>query len=624
MDYSQFERMFHRLRRLEERHPFLYRVKLFIIAALGYFFLFAFILVSIFIILFSFLIFSLDRLHIVVALLNGILLFFGIHNLLSLWVRVKQLPFPDLLKEEAPQLYIEAENVAREMKGPSLQRIFFSDEERVYIVPHPKWGLLGRNQYYLVVGIPMMLGLRPEEFRALLAKEIGFYSKKHDGFLAWIYRVNKTWGIFSQSLGKRQGFPRSFVVTRFFSWYIPYLSVHAVVLSFKQEYRGDRCSARVVGAPNVANLLVRLELNYLALQRNFWKNVYSTAEFQSTPPHDVYTQMETFLKEPYEPKEAALWLEEILQIKANKVNVEPSLSDRLEKLGEKDQLPEPLKENALGYYLASADRVFRVLNHYWRNQIKENWLDTYHQNRDRREELDQLNEKSLREHLNPEEKMERAFLTGELMGEAQSYPLFEKNAQEEPNDPKAQFYFGKILLSKNNPKGVEYLLRAIELDDEARINGFPMIQRFYLERGEEKEAEKFAEKVLEANQIMQTRRRAKTSIFPQDCFVPHGLSDSFIQEVKGQLKHYTPVLQAYLVRKELEFPSNEPVFFLGLTILRPLYLLTPASRKKYERKLAEKIINELNFPKWLTIVVFDYETSDIRKKMKNIKGSRLF
>lgn len=57
---------------------------------------------------------------------------------------------------------------------------------------HARLGVLGWHVNYLILGLPLMQAVSPEQFRAIVAHELGHLSRNHSRFAGWIYRVRLT------------------------------------------------------------------------------------------------------------------------------------------------------------------------------------------------------------------------------------------------------------------------------------------------------------------------------------------------------------------------------------------------------------------------------------------------
>ena len=111
----------------------------------------------------------------------------------ALWVTIPEPDGKKLEQNEAPELFELIREISTALNGPKAHHVLVSDEFNASIVQIPQFGMFGWLRNYLVVGLPLMRALSPEEFRSVLAHEFGHLSGKHGSFSGWIYRVRQTW-----------------------------------------------------------------------------------------------------------------------------------------------------------------------------------------------------------------------------------------------------------------------------------------------------------------------------------------------------------------------------------------------------------------------------------------------
>ena len=98
----------------------------------------------------------------------------------------------------------------------------------------------------MVVGLPLLRALTPDEFRAVLAHEFGHLSGKHGRFSGWIYRVRQTWIQILTQVHQDRSYA-SFLFEPFLNWYAPYLNAYSFVLARTQEREADAYAVDFAG-----------------------------------------------------------------------------------------------------------------------------------------------------------------------------------------------------------------------------------------------------------------------------------------------------------------------------------------------------------------------------------------
>lgn len=149
MEQKEFENLIKPLERLAAENPGGYRLRVALLAALGY--LYLLVVVSVLLGIVVVVLFSVRFNSLVIRILWIPLVLVGI-VLRSLWIT---LPVPDgmeLRREQAPALFELVHEVTTALNGPTVNHILLSGEFNAGIVQIPQFGMFGWQTNYLVVG----------------------------------------------------------------------------------------------------------------------------------------------------------------------------------------------------------------------------------------------------------------------------------------------------------------------------------------------------------------------------------------------------------------------------------------------------------------------------------------
>src|SRR5262249_15523118 len=152
-----------------------------------------------------------------------------------------------LKRADAEPLFELARTFSRKLKAPKPHTILLTGDFNAGVVQVPRFGLFGWPKNYLLVGMPLMQALSPEQFRGVIAHEFGHLSGKHGHFGSSIYRIRQTWDQLMNTLESRKHWGTA-VFSKFLQWYVPYFNAYTFVLVRAQEYEADRSAAAIVGA----------------------------------------------------------------------------------------------------------------------------------------------------------------------------------------------------------------------------------------------------------------------------------------------------------------------------------------------------------------------------------------
>ena len=85
-----------------------------------------------------------------------------------------------LAATQAPRLFRLVQKLQARIPGPKLHSIVIDDQCRVCVEIVPQLGALGGDHYYLVIGLPYLQALSPNQFAAMLGREERAPAVVHD------------------------------------------------------------------------------------------------------------------------------------------------------------------------------------------------------------------------------------------------------------------------------------------------------------------------------------------------------------------------------------------------------------------------------------------------------------
>lgn len=518
MNEEKFSALVDRLEDYARQHPTQYKIRVGLLAAAGYAYIFTVVAILLLIVV-AVLIYVRFN-WFVIKILWIPLVLVGV-ALRSLWVTF---PEPDglpLKSEDAPALFALVKEVEEAVQAPHVHSVLLTDEFNAGVVQIPRLGFFGWHKNYLLVGLPLMQALSAEEFRAVIAHEMGHLSGAHSRFTGWIYRVRQTWAQIVTRLHE-EGRYGSFIFERFLNWYAPFFNAYSFVLARRQEYEADAQAVELAGREQAASALINLELKGRFLSEDFWPNFYRTADNESEPPPDVFTRFVSAMRQELPRAVARKWFLQGLAVQTGYEDTHPSLADRLKAMGytvddakeaeHRQQLLTSIGAegpNAAQFYLGQvADSFASSRNRWWREQVTEVWRERFRYVRETEKTLGKLQEKEKTGHLTPEEQWELLRCLAETEGAEATLPRLRRMLEAEPNHARANFILGQILLDRDDEAGIEYVERAMSQDKETVLPGCEIIFLFLKGRGRDDEAEQFRQRLIEHFKAM---RAAETN-----------------------------------------------------------------------------------------------------------------
>nr|WP_199290221.1 M48 family metallopeptidase [Leptolyngbya sp. FACHB-36] len=615
--------MVKRLEQFAQQQPVGYRWRVGLLAALGYAYIFL-VLAGL-----GAIVALLAWLVVISQRLNTAMIKAGILLLIPAWaiVRSLQVSFPPpqglrLTRQQVPALFALVDDLTRTLQAPSFHHILLVQDFNAAVMQVPRLGIFGWQENYLLVGLPLMQVLSPEQFRAVLAHELGHLSGNHSRFAGWIYRVRKTW---MQILERLQGGHggSSLLFDRFFNWYAPFFSAYSFVLARMDEYDADRCAAQLAGKTHCAEALMNVAVQGPFVDR-CWTGIYDRVKQEVEPPSTAFSQVMQTLHGAA-PIEGRQWLEQALMQKTSNADTHPCLSDRLAALGfqklDNLPLPQPVRVTAAQQFLGSAlELLIKQFDHEWKQGVETTWRQRYAYLQETRAELQALNEKASRQALTVDEAWERACRTLELEGDAAATPLIQAVVTLKPDHAAAHYTLGRILLEQNNPEGIAHVEAAIAQNVDWVLEGCQLIYGFLWQRGQVEEAKQYRDRAEHQYELLMKAQQERSDVSDRDLLKPHTLTEAEIADLKQQLATYPQVKEAYVVEKVMtHFPEKR---FCVLGIIRKRNLIEGEAAAQ---KLVDLLATNLQFPVQSYILILNHgNIGKLRKKMTRVERSLIF
>jgi Zn-dependent protease with chaperone function len=634
MTQEQFDALVRRLEGYAGRHPGAYRLRVGLLAALGYAYIFA--VLALLLVAIALLAWSLAYLHFSSGIIKiGWLLFTLMAVILrALWVRFPAPQGVELRREEVPRLFTLIDGLRSALRAPRFHHVLLTDDFNAGVVQVPRLGLFGWQRNYLLLGLPILQALAPEQFRAVLAHEFAHLSGNHSRFAGWIYRVRRTWFQLLERL-RQERHPGSVVFEPFYHWFVSFFSAYSFVLARADEFVADRCAAELAGARSAAEALVNVELKARYLQTDFWPGVYKAADQQPEPPAAAFTAMLRTLPNALAPETASQWLDQALAQQTSNQDTHPSLSDRLSALGfrssapgdpssspERPPLPSPVEETAAQSLLGTAlQSLTERLELAWKEEVAPRWRERYAQVQAAQRQLSAIEEKAGRGPLTAEETWDRARLTGELQGNEAAIPLLQALLAAQPDHAQAHYALGQILLEQKDAAGILHIERAMEKDPNAILPGCQSVYGFLKQQGRAEEAEGYRQRAEQHHQLLARAQQERASVNARDRLEPHALPAEAVKRLREQLSRFPLVGTASLVRKAVTCFPEQPFYVLGVFPHHPWYSL---HSEKSDHELARRLAAELQFPGYTRIIVVNRHTRKLGKVLRKVADSEIY
>jgi len=566
MTIDEFNTLVARLEEQASRHPFGYKLKVFLLALLGYGYLG--VILTILLVSFIATLASVGFLKaFAIKLIIPMAVFLWV-VVRSMWVRIAPPEGTLLKRKEVPQLFKVVDDLRRRLRAPGFHRILITDEFNAAVMQVPRLGLFGWYRNYLLIGLPLMKSLTSDQLKAVLAHEFGHLAGGHGRFSNWLYRLRMSWARLLDVLEEKHS-SGSFLFRPFFRWFAPYFSAYSFPLARANEYEADAAAARLESPRALAEALTNVHIIGSYLDQRFWPQIHRQADEIPQPAFAPYAHLGDSLATELAETDASEWLENAMALETGVDDTHPSLADRLKALGEVPCISPPASGQAADKLLGeSLECLTSAFDHRSHDMILPSWEGRHQevqQGRSRLAELDAQIE--LQETLSLQDAYERANLTETYgAGVDAAFEQFKQLHSREPSDTVLSYEFGQRLLQRDNNEGFELVVRAIEENDELILSGYELLRDYCWFKGREEDARTWHQRMEEHARLLHAAQQERDLVWIEDTFEHHSLSDEAIADLRLQLQAVTGVRKAYLVKKKVNYMLESPCYVLGYTI----------------------------------------------------------
>lgn len=468
-----------------------------------------------------------------------------------------------ITRKDAPRFFETLDQMRRQLNALPVHQVLVTDDFNAAVTQIPRLGALGWPRNILMLGLPLMGALAPDEFRSVLAHELGHLSRNHGRFGNWVYRIRRTWDQLLHSLEQKQTFGAA-VFTKFFAWYAPYFDAYTFALARQNEYEADRISSELTSPTTAAQALVNVNaLGYFA-EEKYWRSVFDNVESSPEPPQHAFTgQLIALKKVDRDVSNSAL--DEALARKTGAHNTHPSLSDRLNALGQPALAPTVAPTSAAEHFLGPlAEKIASDHDAKWRENIAEQWTSRHAYLAQCKLDAADFAEKSANGTITVDELWSYACIENELKHREHSIELINVILKREATHGEANLAYGRMLLSRSDNAGIEHLKLAEQSDPELKESVAETLSDYFHHAGEPERAAPYDEHLARLAKDRSAAQKERSVMTAKDTFESHGFSEDEIAIWRAAFAK-TGVKKAWLAKKAVKHFPEHSAYVLILT-----------------------------------------------------------
>lgn len=613
MTNEQFAALVRRAEDHARRSPGLYRLRVGLLGALGYLYVWLLFLLGL----------GISALMLLaIASGTGVALFaklllpalaFAWVVLRALWVRFEAPGGIPLPPENFPELHETLARIRTQVKGPRLHQVLLDDRFNASITQVPRLGVLGWHRNYLVLGLPLLLALPREEVEAVLAHEYGHLSGAHGKFGSWIYRIRITWMRLMAAFQEGSGAGTA-LVQKFFDWYAPYFHGYSFALARANEYEADRAAAQVAGPEIAGSALVRISILAPWLDSEYWPGLYAGADDSPEPLGDPFRGLASPGFAPDGPRAGEI-LEGALKEETGVADTHPALRDRLAALGVSPECSPSEGPSAAHLFLGwRMDQLVARCDQNWRDAARPWFQDRNARVEAGRSRLAQLESGGAQER---DALLEKARILDELHGREVALPVYRRILEVDPDHGLAACIVGlQHLTEGDEEQGVALLERGMEQNPTLVGNAAQILRDHFAAQGEMARADDYHDRLQQWLQGEEVAHRERQAIPFREVYDPHDLPGELVQRAVDAVRADRRVKGAFLVRKRLT-RSEEPMYLLALL---PAFRFSLVDRS---RLISQEMLEAVDLPVDHQVLVLKRDHAKLRKILKKVPGARI-
>jgi Zn-dependent protease with chaperone function len=545
--------------------------------------------------------------------LIGLVIFGGFFWAIArgLWVRMKAPEGQRITRQQAPALFKMLDELRVALDCQPFHEVLLIAQHNAAVVQNPRLGIFGWHRNYLLLGLPLMQSLAPDEFKAVLAHEFAHSSRGHGRFGNWLYRVRRTWDRIIEHMMKQRTAGGGLLL-KFLDWFWPIFNAHVFVLARANEYEADACSVRLAGADAAAGALTRLPIDENLLSEKIWPGIFELAIQQREPPAEVMLVLQKQLKAGAKPAEASRWLRQAFMMETNNLDTHPCLKDRLRAMGrlpadagtnESPVAPLPPERSAAEEYLgAHAEVAARLLSEEWRSKVRTFWADRHDKARKTTAELAEL-EQPAATPPTPDTLWKRACALIDLHGDDKAMPTVDHLLALDANHAGGNFVRGRKLLERDDPQGLTFLEAAMTHDPMLTESALQLVYGHFVRTGQRDKLRSIEDRVDRFREQQQFAQIERGNVNSADTFLPSELNAEHLAALRQAVSCEEEVVAAAVVRKRVMNFPQVPCYVIGLRVKVSWW--KPRSTDA-NQQLMNRVLGRIQFPgHHLTFVVTD-------------------
>ncbi|HEY9147259.1 MAG TPA: hypothetical protein VIN36_11275 [Thiobacillus sp.] len=384
----------------------------------------------------------------------------------SLWrLRVGEPGGEPVTDQQVPALFELVDTLRDAFQTPTIHDIHLTDRADLIVQRVPRNGYPVLVRQVLLVGLPALQCLNPEQFKCLLAACLGEMSAVRADVAGWLGQLARTWLQLQSAVAGRWQ-PAALLYRGFLPVYVPLLTALARRLDSGHRLRRDHYALEVASDDLVVEMFAGEIIMQRFLAELYWPTVYRAAEHSATPNFKVFRNLEPVFHKRASDDLVQSWLREAYVGKWRSDERDPGLRARLHEIGHGELRYRQSAGISAAQLLLGASHqwILDRCDARWAEEHGEEWRARHEKSQRQYERLSLLRDVLQRHGLHGDEAMAYAALVKRYGTAGEALEAYRAILELNPDDAQINFGVGKFLLSCRDPQGVEVLEHAMALD----------------------------------------------------------------------------------------------------------------------------------------------------------------
>lgn len=541
-------------------------------------------LLSISILFFSYLYvseFSITRFIILgLALIATIISLFNIMFIKNL--RIKGL----YLKEDYKRIWEIVNNLTKDFNGVKINNIVIIDKCRVNIVTQYKFGIWGKRNNSLLIGLPILLGFSEKELETLIAYNICKSSKRISRKSRSIRNTYlKLKNIFDEEKSiVKKNFIFKVFLSPFLKLFYNYYKKAAYIAIKEISLECDKVFLENYEENTLCNNILKKYVHSYLVESIFMKKLEKEILETGNPSKKAFSYMNEYLNENISGRDIVEAIRIIKSYDKEDIEYIASPLQRVENMNYNiDEFQYEFGDNSSRILGSNFEKILNKFNNIWFKESEKEWNSiseevlkekAYYERLCRDFSTYNLDEKDYKKYLNLREKysgVNTAIIEGKKLCIASPY------------NGEIRYLVGKLLLMGNNSQGIEYVENGVKIDPFTSVEGYTDIINYYTRKEDYEKVTEYERlyKVTSETCKNGLKEREKPKLKSLN-YEKIDLSRDTLVDIKNILEKEKIVKNAYISKLKLNVYKEIPHYILWIDYKLNFFTMEETLRKKDE------------------------------------------